>query len=554
MKKAKFAGIHDYLALLVRRKWWAFTVFVALAAFSFLLVRMIPRIYISETMLQIQPRDVPTDFVKDLISGTTDQRLNAIEQTILSRTNLLKILSQFEAGMTGYRDMNDERKVLKLRKQIQIDFVTEKVRGQYLPIANVRIAYRDRNPAMAQKIASRLAELFMEQESRTRETQVFGTTQFLETEARKVADQLDQSEKELKALKERFRNELPSQLETNLRTLDRLQLQKNGNLEALDRYSTMQLNVERQISETPAMIARVTAPGSGTKTSAAPPNPQVEIYRKKELQYRELLAKTTEKHPDVQRLQAELEQLRKEIPPQDLVEVERTAAGEPAQPDLVPNPLYQSLTAQLRNLKTEMEIREKEKKWIEAEMVKYSNRVQNTPLAEQVLTKNMRTNEELTKQHEELKSKLAQAKLAESLESKQKGAQFAIVDPANYPLDAATPSRMLMFLLACLFSVAAGIVFVAIMGFSDNRIYTQPELERFLGAPVLVEIPQISTELSVVRERKTRILKASLLTLCLGAYLGTVAYLDMSRPRALGLLSPVADMIAEKLAERAANK
>ena len=553
MKKAKFAGVHDYMALMVRRKWWAVVAFVAFSAFTYLLAHMVPKVYVSETMLQIQPRDVPTDFVKDLISGTTDQRLNAIEQTILSRTNLLKILSQFENEMTGYRGMNDERRVIQLRKQIKIDFVSEKMRGQFLPIANVRIAYRDRSPALAQKIANRLAELFMEQESRTRESQVFGTTQFLTTEVEKVAAQLLQSETSLKILKERFRNELPSQLETNLRTLDRLQLQKNGNLEALDRYSTMQLNVERQISETPAMIARVTAPGSGTQLSAAPPNPQVEEYRKKEREYKELLAKSTEKHPDVLRLVAELEQLKKDIPPQDFVTVEKTAA-EPAQPDMIPNPMYQSLTAQVRNLKTEMEIREKEKKWIESEMAKYSQRVANTPRAEQELVAIQRTNEDLTKQHEELKSKLAQAKLAESLESKQKGAQFAIVDPANYPLDAATPSRKLLFLAGCALSLVMGIGLVAVMGFLDNRIYTQPELERFLGAPVLVEIPQISTDLDFKREQKRKILKAGLVTLCLGVYLGTVFYLDMKQPRALRVLNPVADMIAEKLAERAVTQ
>ncbi len=51
----------------------------------------------------------------------------------------------------------------------------------------------------------------------------------------------------------------------------------------------------------------------------------------------------------------------------------------------------------------------------------------------------MRTNEDLTKQHEELKKKLEDAKLAGSLESRQKGAQFAIVDPANYPMEPSPP-------------------------------------------------------------------------------------------------------------------
>ena len=92
------------------------------------------------------------------------------------------------------------------------------------------------NPELAQKIAARLAALFIEQDSRTREDRVFGTADFFQAEVQKVADQLRLSEDKLRVLRQRYRYELPSEQETNLRTLDRLQVQKTGNIEALDRY------------------------------------------------------------------------------------------------------------------------------------------------------------------------------------------------------------------------------------------------------------------------------------------------------------------------------
>jgi len=46
--------------------------------------------------------------------------------------------------------------------------------------------------------------LFVEQESRARESEIFGTTQFLTLELDKVAEQLRQSESKIKSLKERF--------------------------------------------------------------------------------------------------------------------------------------------------------------------------------------------------------------------------------------------------------------------------------------------------------------------------------------------------------------
>ena len=188
--------------------------------------------------------------------------------------------------------------------------------------------------------------------------------------------------------------------------------------------------------------------------AAATVNPRVDEYRKKEREYRNLVARYTSIHPDVQRAQAELERMRKDIPPEDLVEATQAPTSEGLSVN-VPNPLYQSLTAQLREMKTEFEIREKEKKWIESEIERYTQRVQNTPRTEQDVAAVLRTHGELTKQYEDLKNKLAQARLAESLESNQKGSQFVIVDPASYPLIPTKPNRLAIVLAGLALSLGA---------------------------------------------------------------------------------------------------
>ena len=174
MQRMRLRGLHDYLALVVRRRWWVAISFLAFSALAVLFSMLFPKVFLSETMILIQPRDVPSDFVKDLIAGSTDERLSSIEQTILSRTNLLKILNEFGDRMPGYRGLNDDRKVIKLKKRIKIDFYSERRNGVYLPTTSFRISYRDQNPELAQKITDRLTLLFIEQDSRAREDQVFG--------------------------------------------------------------------------------------------------------------------------------------------------------------------------------------------------------------------------------------------------------------------------------------------------------------------------------------------------------------------------------------------
>jgi polysaccharide biosynthesis transport protein len=543
MQKKRFSGINDYLALLVRRRWLIVLTFIALVAFATLFATQVPKVYRSETMLQVQQREVPTDFVKDLIAGSTSQRLSAIEQTVLSRTILLKVISEFSDGMNGYAELNDDLRVAKLRSQINIELVSKRVGREDMPVANVKISYQDRNPEQAQKVVARLAALFIEQESHTRETQVFGTTEFLNSELTKVADQLLESENRLKLLQEHYRYQLPSELQTNLRTLDRLQLQKTSNVEALDRYMTMQLNLERLMSETPATLPKESLPASARPAGAPAEKPLVVSYRKKEQEYKELLAKYSDKFPSVQRLKEELEKMKKEIPPEDFAAVEQPG---PVTVN-VPNPAYQKIEAQLREVKTEIEIREREKKALDTEMAQYNRRVQSTPGVEQEMAAIVRANGDLAKQHEELKEKLAQAKMAESLESRQKGGQFMIVDAANLPIEPVTPSRKKFWLIGCLISLAVSLAVAFVAGFLDQRIWRQQEVESFLEAPVLVEIPRIMTASDIRKARNTKLIHAAVAVLCMGVYLGGLSYIYFRHSTALRVLDPVIEQLMNRM-------
>src|SRR5262245_8857567 len=113
MKGLRLNGAQDYLALVVRRKWWIVVPFIELSSVVAVLTYILPKSYVSDTLILIRPRDVPNDLVRDLIAGTTEQRLSAIEQTVLSRTNLVQVLREFEEGLVDYRRINMDEKVLK---------------------------------------------------------------------------------------------------------------------------------------------------------------------------------------------------------------------------------------------------------------------------------------------------------------------------------------------------------------------------------------------------------------------------------------------------------
>src|SRR5438094_7070225 len=105
--------------------------------------------YVSEPLILIRPRDVPAEFVKDLIAGSTEQRLSAIEQTVLSRTNLVQILHEFEDKLPEYKDLNMDERVLKLKNQIKIQFEAQKRANAELSVTYFQVSYQNHNPELA---------------------------------------------------------------------------------------------------------------------------------------------------------------------------------------------------------------------------------------------------------------------------------------------------------------------------------------------------------------------------------------------------------------------
>jgi len=494
----------DFLALLVRRKWWVVAPFLALSSACALLTYFLPGIFVSEALILVQPRDVPEKFVMDLIAGSTTERLNTIQQTLRSRTNLLAILREFDAQLPEFRRLDMDARVERLNNEIQIKFQLEEGAATKA-LTSFRMSYQNQNPALAQQIASKLTTLFIEQDHRVRETQVFGTTEFLSTELQKVSEQLDASDKQLAELKSSNQFELPTQLETNLRTLDRFSLERQSNAEALDRNAALRLNLERQLAETPETLAQTSSAAPVGLGQAAPPDPRIEEYRKAQSEYEQAAAMFTPKHPQVQAAKARMERLESQLPSNvPAATANLTAPAKGTTNPIAPNPLHQKLVAQLQEVKSESEILLKEKSYIESEIQKFSRRVENTPQSEQRMAELLRRNASFQKQSDDLKAKLSEAQLAQSLEGREKGSQFVVIDSPNLPLRPTKPNKLALLLGGIVASLVLAIGFGVAVDVARQKVWTQTEIEAFWGTPVLIDVPEILTDSDVAQLRKRK--------------------------------------------------
>jgi len=503
MRRINLNGLQDVMALLVRRKWWIIYPFLALSSAVLLLTQMLPMLYESRALVLIQSRDVPNDFVKDLLAASAAQRLNTIQQTVLSRTNLVEILTEFRDSLPEYQNLNIDEQITKLRDRIGLTFNTTGGAGEGPTTISFTIAYSDRKPEVAQKITEKVTSVFIKQDSQARESKIGGSVSFLKDSLEKVSAQLDVSEDKKRKLKATHRNEMPEQLQTNLSMLSTLSEQRRGFSEAIDRFEREKAQVERDLATTEKTLVRPKPIVAGP-----PKNPLLEDYviAQKELKAQIALGRKAN-HPDVIQATNKLANIKSQLTPEELASVDQKndkSLAESPTDETVPNPAYVNLMNQKESLEFELKIRRNYLKNADTQIERYSKFIQDAPQSEQQITDVLRENINLTKQYQDLKDKLDVAQLSEDLETRQQGAQFKIQDPANLPQVPTKPAKPAIAAAGVLFSLLFSIALAIIIDVANQKMWTLSDVESLLGTTVLVEIPEIVTlaDLGASRRKK----------------------------------------------------
>jgi hypothetical protein len=153
----------------------------------------------------------------------------------------------------------------------------------------------------------------------------------------------------------------------------------------------------------------------------------------------------------------------------------------------------------------------------------YQSRVDNVPRREQEFKGVFRDYESTRELYQSLLKRYEDAHLAESMEQRQKGEQFRILDPAVPPREAqARRFRFIGFSLVVSLALAAGAVLLAEQ--LDTSFHSMDDLRRFSVVPVLASIPPIVSEADTAREHRQFRLRAAaavvgLLLLVVSSYL-----------------------------------
>ena len=111
-----------------------------------------------------------------------------------------------------------------------------------------------------------------------------------------------------------------------------------------------------------------------------------------------------------------------------------------------------------------------------------------------------------------------ESELAENMEKKQKGEQFQILDPANFPVKPIRPNRLMIVLVGLVAGLAGGIGLALFWDNLNSSFRTSEEINAYVNVPLLATLPALVTRGSVLEQRRTQglLVLASVGTLALG--------------------------------------
>lgn len=481
-------NLMEYFRIAQRRRWSFMIPLSIVISIAVAVAFLMPAIYRSEATILIEEQEIPTTFVSATVTSFVEQRLQQINQRIMSTTRLLEIIEQFDLYKKMRKKRISEEVVEQMRndvklRQISAEVVNKRTGQPMTATIAFTLSYQgEDSPATIQKVANVLASLFLEGNLEVRERQTSETSKFLEDEMHRVQGELAEVEKGLADFKEIHINELPDLLPLNIQQLSSIENGKERLEEQLRGFKTQEGYLQTQLANLSPFME----------------NTDRSQLRTMETELAKMRSRLSDEHPDVIRTMAAIQALEDKMV--------KNGTGKKIDREEPDNPAYITLSSQLAGVRTDIVSVRNQIDELKRTKAKYETRIENTPKVEREYRTIVTQQVNLRAKSDDLMQKLMEAKVAHGLEKEQKGERFTMIDPPRLPEKPFKPNRKAIALIGLVLGIGAGIGVAALREFSDASVYNIEKLAISSGFPVLGEVPAIVHDDDLRRIRTRRII------------------------------------------------
>jgi polysaccharide chain length determinant protein (PEP-CTERM system associated) len=516
--------IEDYIDILRRYRSWIVGPMFAGLVLAVVVAFMWPDTYISQAVMRITPQQVPENLIPSVLNTQMAERLNQMQQEILSRTSLQELIQR--PALDLYKR---ERQRLPLEDIIQ-DMRNKYVKIQMMETPNssgerrfasaflIQFSYTDRYKAQA--VVRELVTKFTEQNVTVQRNQATLTTSFLNDELKTSKDNLDHLDEDILKFKSENQGRLPEQLPANIQSLQGLRMELNQLNEAINRDNQEKMFQESTLQSLKNQTSFISNNLEDTVTNQTTAVKNERLIRLNQAiqdgksNLAGLKQTFTEDYPDIKTMQARLSALEKERDDLEKQEIEQAAtAPAPAAPRRVSNPQMQkslqdvqaqTAATQVRIQAATMDIEERtrQRAELEKQIVAIQSRIEMSPPLEQRYAALLRDYDLAKQNYSEMVKRRETSNTAQNLEEHKAGQNLEVLDPASLPEAPSEPNRLAIAGIGTMLGLVAGIVLAGGREVKNTSLKNLKDVRAYTNLPVLSSIPLLENALLVRRKRR----------------------------------------------------
>ena len=503
----------EYAKILKRRKWLIILPVIAVTAAVAWVVNRLPNVYESTTLIVVKPATLPNTVIPTVAEDTLTRQLSSITQVVSSRSSLEPLVNKYELYKRE-RDRGEpmESIIDMMRRDIKVQVNTS--RNDITDGFDIKYRYRD--PRTTQAVTAELASKYIDVQMANTVNSSVAAKQFIDDQVRQTKTDLDAiDEKRLQFMKENL-GSLPSEAQSLLSQLTGLREQQKTLVTELgrlqDRRSTAASNLALLKKATEQSIGDAAENLTDPKTTLA----WAELVKRKadlEAELQHLKTQYTEKHPDVQAKQAQIETVQKEMD-QQISEWKERIADKQKKLQSRPDLQAASLEGEIKRIDGEIAREQDQIKDNDKQIAGLLDRINKVPGADVALAAIDREYQTKKAAYDLLLQQQQKITLGADAASQQQSEGIEVVDPANLPQMPVAPKRLLLsgfglgagilvgLLLTALFEIP---LLLTIQNGEDVRHYTE--------LPLLISLPEILTphEARVLPRRRRLLLAAGMI-------------------------------------------
>lgn len=510
----------EILQMVKRRKWHILLPTLAIGVAVGWVVWKLPSLYESKTTLTIKQPVISSKVVESLTEEDVSQRLQTINQQVLSRSSLEPMVTKyklFEAERNAGMPM--ELIIEKMFKNITV--LPEK--GNDEKVVGFALTYKDKTPEAARNVAAELANKYVNAQMVEVTFQAQNTQEFIEKELNEKKVALDTIEQERLKIMTQNVDYLPESAQGLIAQLNGLRQREEtiskqketfiiekGRLNDSIRMMNNQINITDTLVRTDVSE---TARGSyaDSPAYASMIKERADLTAKLE----NLKKEYRDKHPEVIETQTKINKINDEIEEMKKGEQKRQAdavASGSRKTDIQKKNIeleIQKAQSQIAQYEAQVEMKNKELAQNDIAISSLEAKINTIPQVKVALEGVENQYKSAKTSYEDLLKKYNDAQLQVQRDEAAQGETIRVLDPANLPASPVNASKKPLFaLIGFAIGAALGLLLASIWEIPRLlKIQNIEDAKFYTGLPVLASVPPLLTHEEISWQKRSHMLR-----------------------------------------------